>query len=93
MARKRKPSGKLWRGPFTFDHLRQVVEEAGFERCTGEKAGTNHSTWEHPETGEKVPLSDKWDGVKKGHAPFNSVADRMGISGRELLKRLQDVDR
>jgi hypothetical protein len=93
MGRKRKPGGRPWRGPFTYDHLRQAVEALGFKKCTGDAGGTRHEQWEHPSGGGKVGLSKKWTGVKKGSVTFRGVAAQAGISQKRLLALLQDVKR
>jgi len=92
MARKRKPSGQLWRGPFNYDHLRQAVEAAGCTKLTGTAAGTNHPAWRGI-TGEKVSLDEKWDGIRANDELFKSVARGAGVSARQLLRLLQDVRR
>lgn len=89
MGRKRKPAGRLWRGPFEYRHFRQVVIAQGYRKC----GGTKHEQWEHPSRPGKVGLSKKWTACKKGSVVFDGIASQMGISPDELLLLLQDVKR
>ena len=58
MGREREPGGRKWRGPFTYDHLRQAVELKGFVKCGGVATGTKHDAWEHPQ-GDPEPEVDR----------------------------------
>ena len=92
MGRKRKPGGALWRGPFTYDHLRQAIEAAGCVRQTGKAAGTKHPAWSSP-SGRKVNLDEKWTGIRANDDLFKSVARQAELSPKRLLKLLQEVKR
>lgn len=83
MARKKKPSGKLSTGPWTFDDLRKILEAEGYVR----REGAGHPHWEHPSRPGKVSLDEKWTGVKCGSLVFNSVGRQSGY-GKKGLQRL-----
>lgn len=84
MPRKRKPSGRLPTGPWTFADLERAIKLDGWVET---KHGS-HLNYTHPTKPGKVQLSDKWDGVKKGGFVFQSVARQAGLSAKQLQRLL-----
>lgn len=82
MARKRKPSGSLKKGPFTTDDLAKGLMLAGAQKHGG---GGHPVVYEHPVNGWKVPVSSSWTGLRKGCPILKGIARTLGISDRELL--------
>ena len=83
MTRKKKPSGRLSKGPWTYDDIRKVLESQGY---TSEK-GAAHPQWRHPTRPGKVSLDKKWTSVKTGQMVFDSLARQTGY-GKKGLQRL-----
>jgi predicted RNA binding protein YcfA (HicA-like mRNA interferase family) len=80
MARKKKPSGRLSSGPWTFADFEKALKADGWYPVgVGE-----HPNYRHPTRPGKVQLDKKWTGVKKGHLPFRGVAIQGGYSKKEL---------
>lgn len=84
MARKKKPSGRLNKGPFTYADLDKAIDLDGWYPVDG----TKHESYEHATKGGKVSLDKKWTGIKYGHNMFKSVAAQAGLTQQELLKLL-----
>lgn len=87
MGRKRKKSGRRYRGPFTAKNFEDAMLRAGCRRIEG----GNHPAYEHPTNGRKVPISPKWSSVKAGDPIFNSFVDFLECSKDELLDLLDAV--
>jgi len=87
MARKKKPSGRLTKGPWTFDDIRIAIEKQGYVR--EEAAG--HPQWRHTTRAGKVSLDEKWTGVKKGQVVFKSLARQTGYGEEGLLRLLNEL--
>lgn len=85
--RKRKKSGKRFRGPFTAKNFEDALDRAGCER----REGGNHPVFDHPSNGRKVTISPKWTSVKAGDPIFRSFQDFLGCSKNELLDLLDEV--
>jgi len=83
MARTKKPSGRLSKGPWTYDDIRKAIEGQGYVR----EAGASHPQWRHPTRPGKVSLDEKWTGVKTGQLVFDSLA-RQTAYGTKGLQRL-----
>jgi len=86
MARKKKPSGRLNRGPFAFSDLERAIKRDRWARTKG----TKHAAYKHPTKTGKVNLDEKWTGVKYHHEVFTSVACQAGLTKHELLRLLND---
>lgn len=87
MARRKKPSGRLRRGPFTASDFEAAVRLDGWVRDT---TGP-HSMWSHPDRPGKIVIDRKWTSVRQGHDPFRGVASQGGYTTKELLKLLNAV--
>lgn len=87
MARKKKSSGRMNKGPFNFGDLERVITAQGWERIKGK---TKHPAYKHPTKAGKVNLDEKWTGVKYGSTVFTSVAEQAGLTPKELLKLLNE---
>lgn len=85
MARKRKPSGRLHKGPFTAADIERAIRLDGWTRIKGK---TRHPAFEHPTKASKVNFSTNWDGIKYGREMFRSVASQAELSPKELLRLL-----
>jgi hypothetical protein len=86
VARKKKPSGRLKSGPFTFADLERAIEADGWLP----DGHGDHPNYSHETKRGKVQLDKKWTGVKKGSMVFRSVASQAGLSQRELQKLLNE---
>lgn len=84
MTRKRKPSGRLSTGPWTFFDIERAIKSVGWYEV---KHG-DHPNYRHPEKPGKVQLDKKWTGVKKGHLVFRGVASQAGLTQKELQRLL-----
>jgi hypothetical protein len=85
MARRKKPSGRMSSGPWTFEDFRRVFEAEGYQRVEG----SSHPQWRHPQRPGKVCLDEKWTGVKYGHEVFASLGRQSGY-GKKVLRRLMN---
>jgi predicted RNA binding protein YcfA (HicA-like mRNA interferase family) len=85
MARKKKPSGRLNKGPFGFADLDRAVRADGWIRIKGK---TRHPSYEHPHKLGKVNISIGWSDVMYHHETFASVASQAGLTKKQLLKLL-----
>jgi len=84
VVRKKKPSGRLSHGPFTFADLEQaIMNDDWLEADHGD-----HPNYKHPTKSGKVQLDKKWTGVKKGSVVFKSVARQAGLTQKQLLELL-----
>jgi len=84
VAREKKPSGRLKRGPFNFVDMETAI---GLDGWVPDGHG-DHPNYTHPSKAGKVQLDKKWTGVKKGSMVFRSVASQAGLTQRELLNLL-----
>lgn len=84
MARKKKPSGRLHRGPFTAADFREALTLDGWS----EESPGPHACWVHPTRRGKVQIDGKWTAVKPGHDPFRGVCSQGGYTKAELLQLL-----
>lgn len=84
MARKRKPSGRLNRGPFTAEDIRIALRLDRWEL----EGQTRHENYRHPTRPGKVQVDDKWTGVKVGSMPWKGLLEQTGYSKAELLALL-----
>lgn len=84
MARKRKPSGSLNRGPFTTNDVERALRAAGGEPRQG---GGHQTVYEG--NGWKVPVSQSWTSLRAGCPILNGIARTIGVSKKELLRLLQ----
>lgn len=87
MARKKKPSGRLSKGPWCFDDIRKALEGQGYVR----EEGAKHPQWRHPTRVGKVSLDEKWTGVKKTSMVFKSLARQTGYDEKGLQRLLNDL--
>jgi hypothetical protein len=87
VARKRKPSGSLKKGPFTTADLAAALIAAGAKRRSG---GGHQDVYEHP-SGWKVPVSSAWTGLRKGCPILKGIARTTGLSDTELLLLLNGI--
>jgi hypothetical protein len=89
MARKKKPSGRLRRGPFTTADFKAAVRLDGW---TEEKGGRgDHTNWCHAKRPGKITIDEAWTSVKPGHDPFRGIMAQGGYSKQELLKLLNGI--
>lgn len=88
MARKRKPSGRLRKGPFTQAELAAALKLAGAVKSSG---GGHQEVYSHPVHGWKIPTSTDWTGLRKGCPILKGIARSMKISDAELLQLLNDA--
>jgi flagellar basal body rod protein FlgF len=56
MARRKKPAGRLNKGPFDFNDLDRAIRADGWFSVTG----TKHEAYKHPTKTGKVNLDKKW---------------------------------
>jgi predicted RNA binding protein YcfA (HicA-like mRNA interferase family) len=84
VSRKKKPSGRLSHGPFSFADLERAIAKDGWI----EGGHGDHPNYKHPTKSGKVQLDKKWTGVKKGSLVFKSVARQAGLSQTDLLRLL-----
>jgi hypothetical protein len=87
MARQRKPSGRLSRGPFTAAEFHAALKLGGWSR----RAGGHHTMYVHTERPGKVQVDEKWTGVKTSHDPFKGVLAQSGYTKTELLRLLNGL--
>lgn len=87
MARKKKPTGKLYRGPFTAEHFTKAVKLDGWDP---ESPGP-HACWVHPVRPGKIQIDGKWTAVKTSHDPFRGIMTQGGYTKDELLKLLNGI--
>lgn len=87
MARIKKPSGRLHRGPFTASDFHAALRLDGW---IPEQA-TRHANYCHASRAGKVQVDEKWTGVKPGHDTFRGVMAQAGYSKMELLKLLNGI--
>lgn len=88
MGRKKKSSGTLKRGPFTFKDLEKALKADGWTRRKGHRRGSKHHCYEHPTKTGKPVLAEKWDSIQANDQMFRSVAAAAGLSKRRLLELL-----
>jgi len=88
MARQKKPSGRLSRGPWEFRHFRDALFDAGWVKVGHEGS---HMQVAHPNRPGRVTIDTNWTGVKVGHDPFKSVAQVTGYGKKELQRLLDGV--
>lgn len=84
MARTRKPSGRLNRGPFTAEDIRTALSLDGWEP----ERQTRHENFHHPTRPGKAQVDEKWTGVKIGSMPWKGLLEQTGYSKSELLALL-----
>jgi hypothetical protein len=87
MPRKRKPSGRLRKGPFTATDFESALKLDGWSR---ESRGP-HACWVHPTRPGKVQIDRKWTAVRTGHDPFRGVCSQGGYKRAELLRLLNGM--
>lgn len=85
--RKKKPSGRVHRGPFTAADFETALRLDGWEPEPNQTGG-GHTNWCHPTRPGKVQVDGKWNAVKPGHDPFKGIMRQGGYSKEELLKLL-----
>lgn len=87
MARSRKPSGGVNKGPFD-----AAAIAAGLKRLGGvETPGGNHQkVYVHPERGWRIPVSDNWTSIRKGDPIFNGMVRTTGVDAKKLLAAIND---
>jgi len=83
MARQKKPSGRMSKGPWSYSDIRRAIESQGYVR----EEAASHPQWRHPARPGKVSLDEKWTGVKTGQIVFESLARQTGY-GKAGLQRL-----
>lgn len=83
-----KKGPQLHRGPFAFKDLHRAIKKDGWEEA---KHG-NHPNYKHPTKPGKVQLDKKWTGIRANDTMFRSVARQAGLSAKELLRLLNDLD-
>jgi predicted RNA binding protein YcfA (HicA-like mRNA interferase family) len=88
MARQKKPSGRLSRGPWEYRHFRDALNGAGWIKVGQEGS---HVQLTHPTRAGRVTIDTNWTGVKVGHDPFKSVAQVTGYGKKELQRLLDRV--
>lgn len=86
MTRKKKPSGKPKRGPFTTKDVKAALERDGWAPRVG---GNHQSVWEHPTKRGKIPVSEAWTGLRAGCPILKGLARTMGLADAALLSLLQ----
>lgn len=84
MARRKKASGQLKRGPFTFKDLDCAIKLDGWY----EAGHGRHPNYRHPVKPGKVQLDRKWTGIRASDELFRSVAWQAGVSSKALLRLL-----
>ena len=89
MARKKKPSGRLNRGPFTSDDFKNAVRLDGWEQEKGGRG--DHTLWRHPTRRGKITIDESWTSVKTSHDPFRGVKETGGYTKDELLSLLNGI--
>lgn len=87
MARRKKPAGRLRRGPFTASDFEAGIKLDGW---IPESDGP-HTMWRHPTRPGKISIDGKWTGVRSGHDPFRGVAMQGGYTPKELLQLLNGI--
>lgn len=81
MARSKKPSGRLHRGPFTADDIRRALKLGRWQL----EDQTRHENYCHPTRRGKAQVDDKWDSVKVGSMPWKGLLHQTGYTKQELL--------
>ncbi len=81
--RKKKKSGQLPRGPFTFKDLEAAIRLDGWKR-EPHQTGGGHITYNNPDRDGKITLDVNWDSVKVGHRPWHGVCEQGGYSKKDL---------
>lgn len=87
MSRKKKPSGRISRGPWEADHLWRALRADGW---VPHESGP-HSTLVHSTRPGKITIGTKWTGVKPGHMGYRHIKTVGGYSDKQLLKLLNSV--
>jgi predicted RNA binding protein YcfA (HicA-like mRNA interferase family) len=85
--RKKKPSGRLHRGPFTASNFEAALRLDGWQE-ESHQTGGGHTNWSHPTRPGKVQVDGKWTSVKPGHDPFKGIMVQTGYTKHELLNLL-----
>ncbi len=86
MARKKKPSGAMRRGPFAFQDLERAIKLGGWKL----EGHGDHPNYNHPRKSGKVQLDKKWTGIRANDTIFSSVARQASLSNRQLLQLLNE---
>lgn len=90
--RRKRAKGKkgppLNRGPFAFRDLDRAIKKDGWREA---KHGS-HPNYKHPTKGGKVQLDKKWTGIRANDMIFRNVARQAGLSSKDLLRLLNDLD-
>lgn len=84
VAKKRRRSGQLYRGPFVSADFRKALESDGWVRAKGGK----HPNYTHPTRRGKAQVPNNWTAVKPGHDPWKNLCRQTGYTGKELLELL-----
>lgn len=87
MGRRKKPSGRLRRGPFTASDFETAIKLDGW---VSESDGP-HSMWRHPSRPGKITIDGKWTGVRSGHDAFRGIATQGGYTSKELIRLLNGM--
>lgn len=87
MARKKKPSGRLRRGPFTADDIRKALMLGRWEL----ESQTRHENYRHPIRPGKAQVDEKWTAVEVGSFPWKGLLQQTGYTKQELLLLLNGI--
>lgn len=87
VSRKKKPSGRMSRGPWDASHIRKALFADGW---VAYEPGP-HSTLKHPDRPGKITVDQKWTGVKKGHDAWRHMVAVGGYTDKQLLELLNSV--
>jgi hypothetical protein len=87
MTRKRKPSGRLSGGPWTYSDLQREFLRVGYEPLPRSgQSGGSHENWRHPDRSGTAQLDTNWDRVKVGSIPWQGLVAQTGYSSKELRR-------
>jgi predicted RNA binding protein YcfA (HicA-like mRNA interferase family) len=88
VARKRKPSGRLNKGPWSPDYVIRAIEADGWRRV----APPPHSQFEHPNRRGKITVDANWkNGVKASDDVFGFMAAQGDYSKRDFIALMNRV--
>lgn len=85
MGRKKKPSGRLNKGPFGTRDVERALKADGW---FAEGGGGHQTVFRHAKKPGKIPVSQAWTGLRAWDPILTGIAETSGLGKRRLLQLL-----